>query len=404
MRYVHAGSSSRSLSPRLRLCIGIAALAVLLAAPARTADAAKLSVVTTIAPLAMIVQDLGGDHVTATSLVSGATSVHTYEPSPSDLVRIAGADLLVSIGGELDGWLDKLLVGKKPGAIVLRLLEDGVPAAASHDPHVWLDPLWVRDRALASLVRGLSAMDPPTAPQYAASARRVADGLTDLDEDIRAILRGASVRGFLAFHPAWTWFAARFDLHPVGVVEESGGTEPSAGALAALLDTARAAGIRAILVEPQMDPRLARTVASEIGAGIVLVDPLGDLGSVDRSRYRDLMLFNASAFARAGRRRAAARLVRSSPGVAWFRQRSDTRRAASRVVASRDLTPSYWPPARRQPSCRKPRLDPLLLPPTRRRVFRGASLLRDDRARARAPSCTRRWLRRDDPVARMPGP
>ncbi|MBI5504556.1 MAG: zinc ABC transporter substrate-binding protein [Deltaproteobacteria bacterium] len=254
---------------------------------------------TTIAPLAMIVQDLGGDHVTASSLVSGASSVHTYEPSPSDLVRIAGADLLVSIGGELDGWLDKLLVGKKPGAIVVRLLEDGVTPTASHDPHVWLDPLWVRDRALASLVRALSAIDPPTEPQYAASARRISDGLTDLDEDIRAILVGTAGRGFLAFHPAWSWFAARFDLHPVGAVEESGGTEPSAGALAALLDAAREAKIRAILVEPQMDPRLARTVASEIGADVVLVDPLGDLASSDRGRYRDLMLFNAYAFARA---------------------------------------------------------------------------------------------------------
>lgn len=279
--------------------MGLAAVAVAIALPARSAVAARLSVVTTIAPLAMVAQDLGGDHVTATSLVSGATSVHTYEPSPSDLVRIAEADLLVSIGGELDGWLDKLLVGKKPGAVVLRLLDDGVPRSASHDPHVWLDPLWVRDHALASLVRALSSLDPPTAPQYAASARRIADGLTNLDEDIRAILAGGWGRGFLAFHPAWSWFAARFDLHPVGVVEESGGTEPSAGALAALLDTARAAGVRAILIEPQMDPRLARSVASEIGAGVVLVDPLGDLGSADRGRYRDLMVFNAYAFARA---------------------------------------------------------------------------------------------------------
>ncbi len=289
----------RSVSRLARVCTWLVGLAVAFAAPVQSASAAKLSVVTTIAPLAMLVQDLGGDHVEASSLVTGATSVHAYEPAPSDLMRIAGADLLVSIGGELDGWLDKLLVGKKPAAVVVHLLDDGVAASASEDPHVWLDPVWGRDRALPSLVRALSAIDKPGAPQYEASARRVADGLTNLEEDIRAILADAPARGFLAFHPAWSWFGARFDLHPVGVVEEGGGTEPGAGALAALLDAARASGIRAILIEPQMDPRLARTVASEIGAAVVLVDPLGDLGSVDRGSYRNLMLFNAHGFARA---------------------------------------------------------------------------------------------------------
>lgn len=290
---------SRLALARLRRCAAIAVFLAAFAVPARTAVAAKLSVVTTIAPLAMVAQDLGGEHVEAISLVSGATSVHTYEPAPSDLVRIANADLLVSIGGELDGWLDKLLVGKKPGAVVLKLLDDSDGPAAAEDPHLWLDPCWVRDRVLASLLRALSAIDVATAPQYAASARLMAEGLTDLEGEIRAILSGAPGRGFLAFHPAWSWFAARFDLHTVGVVEESNGVEPSAAALAAVLDAARAAHIRAVLIEPQMDPRLARSVASEIGADVVLVDPLGDIGSHDRGRYRDLMLFNARAFARA---------------------------------------------------------------------------------------------------------
>jgi zinc transport system substrate-binding protein len=62
---------------------------------------------------------------------------------------------------------------------------------------------------------------------------------------------------------------------------------------------ARSAGIPAILIEPQLSPRIAEVIAAEFGGGTVLVDPLGDPTEPARSTYEELMRFNARAFAKA---------------------------------------------------------------------------------------------------------
>ena len=104
---------------------------------------------------------------------------------------------------------------------------------------------------------------------------------------------------FVAFHAAWRYFAARYGLEEVGVVEEAPGEEPAPRALAALVTRAREAGVPAILVEPQLSPRVAKVLAAEFGATTVLVDPNGDPTDPERSRYAALMRWNARAFARA---------------------------------------------------------------------------------------------------------
>ncbi|HSG08006.1 MAG TPA: metal ABC transporter substrate-binding protein, partial [Longimicrobiales bacterium] len=106
-------------------------------------------------------------------------------------------------------------------------------------------------------------------------------------------------RDFIATHEAWTYFAERYDLHELGSLYQGPGHEPSAQGLARLVDSARAAGLRAVLAEPQFAETAARALADEVGAEVVVVDPLGGPGVSDREGYFQLMRFNARAFARA---------------------------------------------------------------------------------------------------------
>ena len=100
--------------------------------------------------------------------------------------------------------------------------------------------------------------------------------------------------------PAVDGRAARaFGVLDWAVVQEFAGEEPTPRELANMVRAARRASIPAILVEPQLDPRLARTLSEEFGGITVMVDPLGDPEGRDRSTYRGLMRFNALAFVRA---------------------------------------------------------------------------------------------------------
>lgn len=283
----------------LRACAAV--LAAIFASPAA---AGPVRVVTTIAPLAMLASQLGGSRVAVHNLLGAGADPHTYEPKPSDAAALQHADVVLTLGSSMDDWLGDAI---RPGgdAIVVKLdaadrhpdLEDAHDDG--RDPHVWLDPAWVREHAVAPIQRALVAADPDGSAMYGVRARAMSEELVDLEDEIRAAFTRAKTRHFLAWHPAWELFAARFGLHSTGAVGESGGREPSLKTMVSAIRAGRAAGVRAVLVEPQEDDRHARVLAGELGVPLVTVDPLGDPKRIERATYRTLMLFNARAFARA---------------------------------------------------------------------------------------------------------
>lgn len=289
-------------------------LAILLAAPALgTAATRPLSVVTTLHPLALIVSEIGGERVRVETLVPPGASPHAFEPAPGDVARIARARAFVRVGA-VDDWAARLAAAAPRGLTVLVLLEvpgiepllapgaaarGGTPAdaqAAGPDPHVWLDPIRVRDAVLPALEALLTRLDPAGAELYQTRRAAFAARLGDLDAEIRSILAQAPGRRFVPFHRAWTYFAARYGLEELGAVEEFAGEEPTPRELAALVEAARRAGIPAVMIEPQLDDRVAKAIGAEFGARTVVVDPLGDSSDPARASYLELMRYNARAF------------------------------------------------------------------------------------------------------------
>lgn len=268
-----------------------------------------IRIVTSIPPLAMLASELGGDRVLAHSILPPGADPHTFEPRPSDAVAIADADVVIMLGSSIDDWIGNSIMAPAGSTTVVKLDRHGDEDhdengghshdGGSHDPHVWLDPAWVRATAVPALHRALAEADPEGAARYGVSARAMAEKLSNLEDDIRESFAGAATHSFIAWHPAWDHFARRFGLHSVGGVGESGGREPSLHAMIAAIRAARAAGVGAVLVEPQVDPRQARVLAGELEVPLRTVDPLGDAWSLDRATYQTLMLFNARAFAKA---------------------------------------------------------------------------------------------------------
>jgi ABC-type Zn uptake system ZnuABC Zn-binding protein ZnuA len=220
---------------------------------------------------------------------------------------VARADWLWLVGGGLDDWAARL-ASQAPGLTEISRLTtlfeiaSGSPADDTRlpgDPHYWLDPIQVRDRIVPFVADRLSALHPDDAGYFAARAKSFQARLTALDREVRETLAAAPGRRYVAFHGAWRRFAARYGLEEVAVIHEFAGEEPTPKELAYLVRSARRAGVPAILVEPQLDPRIARTIGAEFGATTRLVDPLGDPDTPERSTYEALMRFNAQAFAAA---------------------------------------------------------------------------------------------------------
>jgi len=277
-----------------------------------TAAAADVRVVATIFPVADLVRQIGHDAVEVTTLLPAGASPHTFEPAPEQVRAVAQAAVFVEVGAGLDTWAEKLRTARS-GPLAVVTLATGLPlvqAAPEHgdphggeqhggDPHVWLDPILVRDHCVPAILRALIQADPGRQAVFQQGASDLAAALTRLDTDMRGALAAVTNRNYVAFHAAWRYFGKRYDLREVGVVESFPGKEPSAREVAALIEQARAAGVRAVLIEPQFTPRMAEQIAHDIGAHLAVVDPLGGPDLPGRGHYLDLMRYNVQAFVKA---------------------------------------------------------------------------------------------------------
>jgi ABC-type Zn uptake system ZnuABC Zn-binding protein ZnuA len=247
-----------------------------------------LRVVATTTVFADLVREVGGVHVSVESLVPKGGEVHTFDPTPADVLRVSQAQLIVANGLGLDDWLTGLAGDAGGGAPIVRLAEDlpgvtylagGEPGSAAN-PHLWLN-VGYASKYVDRIEAALAAAAPADAAAFRASADTYRATLATLDADIRDRL-GALPTGrrvVVSFHDAFPYFAAAYGLDIVGSIVDSPGQDPSAGALADLIERIRASGARAIFAEAQFSPKLAETIAGETGATIVTdlyTDTVGD--------------------------------------------------------------------------------------------------------------------------------
>jgi ABC-type Zn uptake system ZnuABC Zn-binding protein ZnuA len=292
--------------PRRPLIILLLLLCALTAAGGARAE--RLRVAATIFPLADLARQVGGERVTVVTLLPANASEHSFEPTPSLMRQVRGTRLLVKVGANLDPWADRLLRGQGslPATVVategVRLLpvaqQQLLQKRHDHDhgqgddPHVWLDPVTVRDSLVPRLVAAMSRLSPSDAPLFRANGDRLRRDLTQLDQEFRNTVAALPRRDFIALHSAWGYLAQRYGLRQIAAVEAFPGKEPSARYLAALISLARRQGVRTIFAEPQLSDKAARTIAAEIGGSVLLLDPVGGERVAGRNSYLGLMRHN----------------------------------------------------------------------------------------------------------------
>jgi len=244
----------------------------------------------TIFPIGDIVRVLAGTAADVVVILPQGASPATFEPAPDVVRQLAGARLVVAVGAGADDWGSDL--AHAWGAPLL-VLTKSMTLAHENNPHVWLDPILVRDAILPQLTQALIRVVPEDEASVRTRAAAYHKSLTVLDQEIRAELSAVESRAFVATHPAWPYFAERYDLQQVGVLYPAPGQELSPRGLATVVDQARRVRVRAVFTEPQLGETGARAIADELDARIGMLDPLGGPAVADRNSYEALMRFNA---------------------------------------------------------------------------------------------------------------
>ena len=233
----------------------------------------RIKVAATIAPLADMVKAVGKDRVDVTVVVPPGAEPHTFEPTPSLMVKLSQADLYVMNGAGLEFWMDQLIKPNQDLGIVdtslgIELLqEDGKET----NPHIWLS---LRNAAIQVkyICSGLSDLDPDNGNYYIQNRDDYLRKLHALDEELNGSFANVSTPVFLVHHPAWSYFARDYSLQQIPLLVEE--KEPGPRHLSQVIDLAKEKNITTVFVEPQFNPKIAEVIAREMSARLISLDPL----------------------------------------------------------------------------------------------------------------------------------
>ncbi len=252
---------------------------------------ATVNVVTTTQDLAALANAVGGSAVTADYLARGDLDPHFIDAKPSFMVKLSKADLVLSVGMDLEvGWLPGLLTGARnpkitpgsagnldlsgcvtkievPTGMIDRSRGDLHPGG---NPHYWLNP--ENGRKMARAIAGrLAAIDPGHAGEYTKNLATFEAQLTAKQAQWAtkmAPLKGTNVVGY---HSTFDYFCAVYGLNVIGFVEPKPGIPPTPAHTLRVGQAAKAARVRWIFVEPYKNPADARPLATLSGAPALLL-------------------------------------------------------------------------------------------------------------------------------------
>lgn len=273
---------SNRFVPRAGL-LAIVVAGVFLLAPPAVGASEPLPVVASTTVVADFVRNVGGDRVVVMPLAPAGADPHTFQPTPDSMKALASARVAFFNGSGLEEWWGKTVksLGRKDLSMVelsrgLATIESPGHTHGAHshtegsDPHVWLDPVLVK-RYVDRIREALSRTDTAGAASYAERAKAYQAKLDELDAWIRAEVETvpAERRKIVTFHNAFQYFAKRYGLAVKGFVVASPGKEPSAKALADLVQRIRKERVPAVFSEADFNPKLLQTLGRDAGVKVV---------------------------------------------------------------------------------------------------------------------------------------
>jgi len=260
------------------------------------ADDSKPEVVTAFYPLEFLSRQIGGDAVTVSNLTKPGAEPHDVELNPRQVGSISEAALVVYLSG-FQPAVDEAVAQEAGRAFDAASVVELLPAASGHehegegeaghegeaaheeeaaggkDPHVWLDPM--RLAAIGDkLGERLAEADPAHAADHRARAAELHGKLAELDTEFATGLKTCERRDIVTSHTAFGYLAERYHLREVGITGVSPEAEPTPQRLAEVARTAKETGTTTIFFETLVSPKVADTIAREVGARTAVLDPV----------------------------------------------------------------------------------------------------------------------------------
>ena len=286
---------------------------------------ADIKVVTTIKPLHSLVSSVMDGVSEPSLIIEGTNNPHTFVFKPSHAKLLEEADMVFWIGEDLEAFMEKPLKSLASNAKKIAFMElasieklkfreenifddhddhddhdghedehEGHDDHAGHeghnhgefDAHIWLDPMNAKEM-VHEIAHELSELDPSNKEIYEANANRALKSLDKLMEDVgKDVPKDIS---YVVFHDAYQYFEKRFGVSTAGALTLNPDVLPGAKQIADIQDLISDKGIKCIFSEPQYNPKIIETLASDMKISTGILDPLGANLDKGNTMYEELI-------------------------------------------------------------------------------------------------------------------
>ncbi|MGW4892076.1 metal ABC transporter substrate-binding protein [Kitasatospora sp. NPDC004240] len=266
----------------------------------------KLNVVASFYPMEFLASRIGGEHVKVTGLTAAGVEPHDLELTAKQIGAVQKAGAIVYLKG-LQPSVDKAVEqshskhridATAASPLVDHHLAEGHSEGDGHDhdgaagdPHLWLDP--TRYAAVARSVGDeFAKADPAHAADYRKNTEELVGTLTALDKEFQDGLRNTKTKTFVTSHTAFGYLAERYGLTQVAINGVDPESEPTPARLADVQKAARENDVTTIFFETLVSPKLAETVAKDLGLKTAVLDPLEGVKDPAKDDYLSVMKQN----------------------------------------------------------------------------------------------------------------
>ncbi len=255
-------------------------------------NSSKLNISTSFYPLYYFASQIAGSHADVYNITPSGAEPHDYEPTSQDIARIEDGQMLVLNGG-VEAWGNKIkdtlkrtktvVVTAGQGLLTQQVTEGGETGT---DPHVWLDPIRAKQEVRA-ITQALIQVDAAHTSDYQAREQALDTKLDQLDAAYKIGLQTCQRKDIITSHAAFGYLASRYGLNQVPIAGLSPDAEPSGQQLADIAKFAKDHQVKYIFFESLVSPKLSQTIATEVGAKTLVLDPIEGVSKGDAKAGRD---------------------------------------------------------------------------------------------------------------------
>ena len=273
-----------------------------------TLPAHAVTVLTSIKPIQMIATELTEGVTKPDVLLQNNASPHDYALRPSDVKKVAAADLVIWYGHELEPFLEKVVTDKGNTLTIsqipgLSLRKFGSEHAhehdghhhGTHDPHFWLGFETVQQVATA-IAHKLAEIDPEHAAIYTQNLNNFEIQLKATDAEIKQQLTPVQDKGYFVFHDAYGYFEEHYKLNQMGHFTVSPDRKPGAKTLIHIRRTLGTGDVSCVFSEPQFTPAVIESVMRGSNVNTGILDPLGSEIDVKSGSYFEFLQSLSNSF------------------------------------------------------------------------------------------------------------